>query len=325
MSSSHPLTLSCGSYDINQALATGEVRAQGIDLTVLVLPSPERHARMALHREFDVCELSMATFLTIWGSGDRSLVAIPAFPHRRFRHGFIFVPEASTISDPAELSGRRIGLRTWQTTAGLWARGILQDDHGVDLRSVQWVTQDAEDVPFPDAFPFSITRARDGDSVVEMLQRGELHALIYPELPAGAGEPGSGIRRLFADSKAAEIDYFRRTGNFPIMHTVVLRRELVERLPWVARELLEAFRASKDRAFDRMRDPRSVSLAWLRESLAEQSEILGPDPWSYEFQSNRVPLETVIRYGHEQGMLPSLIPAAELFVASTVEELPSYV
>jgi len=325
MSPSHSLTLACGSYDINHALATGEIRARGIDLTVLVLPSPERHARMALHREFDVCELSMATFLTIWGSGDRSLIAIPAFPHRRFRHGFIFVPEASTISDPAELNGRRIGLRTWQTTAGLWARGILQDDHGVDLRAVQWVTQDAEDVPPPDGFPFSIARARAGESVVEMLRRGELDALIYPELPAGAGEPGSGIRRLFPDSKAAEIDYVRRTGNFPIMHTVVIRRVLVDRLPWAARELLEAFRASKDRALDRMRDPRSVSLAWLREALAEQREILGPDPWSYEFEANRVPLGTMIRYGYEQGMLPGPIPPAELFVASTVEELPSYV
>jgi len=325
MSSHHSITLSCGDYDINQALATGEVRPQGMDLTVLLLPSPERHARMALHREFDVCELSMATFLAIWGSGDRSLVAIPAFPHRRFRHGFIFVPESSKISDPGELSGERIGLRTWQTTAGLWARGILQDDHGVDLRSVQWLTQDAEDVPLADDMPFSITRVGETDSVVAMLQRGELDALIYPELPAGAGKPGSGIRRLFPDSKAAEIDYFRRTGNFPIMHTVVIRRELVERLPWAPRELLESFRASKDRAFDRMRDPRSVSLAWLREALAEQSEIMGPDPWSYDFEANRVPLETVIRYGHEQGMLPSPIPAADLFATATVEDLPSYV
>jgi 4,5-dihydroxyphthalate decarboxylase len=325
MSTSHSITLSCGDYDINHALATGEIRPQGLDLTVLLLRSPERHARMALHREFDVCEMSMATFLAMWGGGDRSVIAIPAFPHRRFRHGFIFVPENSKITDPSELNGGRVGLRTWQTTAGLWARGILQDDHAVDLRSVQWFTQDAEDVPFSADFPFSITRVAEGDSVVEMLQRGELDALIYPELPKGAGEPGSGIRRLFPDPKAAEIDYFRRSGIFPIMHTVVIRRELVERLPWAARELLEAFRASKDRAFERMQDPRRVSLAWLREALAEQARIMGPDPWSYELDANRTPLETVIRYGHEQGMLPSLIAPAELFAPSTVEELPSYV
>lgn len=325
MPSGHAITLSCGDYDINRALVTGEVRPRGLDLTVLLLSSPERHARMALHREFDVCEMSMATFLTMWGSGDRSLVAIPAFPHRRFRHGFIFVPESSPITDPTELSGGRIGLRTWQTTAGLWARGILQDEHGVDLRSIDWVTQDAEDVAVSGDFPFSLRRVTAGDSVVAMLRRSELDALIYPELPVDAGKPGSGIRRLFPDPKRAEIAYFRRTGNFPIMHTVVMRSELVDRLPWAARELLAAFRASKDRAFERMRDPRSVSLAWLREALAEQSDILGTDPWSYELEANRVPLETIIRYAHEQGMLPRPIPPADLFVASTVEDLPAYV
>lgn len=316
-----PLTFACGDYDINHAIATGEVRPRGIDLTVLTLPSPERHARMALHAEFDVCELSMATLLAMRGAGDRRFVAIPAFPHRRFRHGFIFVGERAGIAHPADLNGRRIGLRTWQTTAGLWARGILQDDYGVDLASIRWVTQDAEDTPLAHADRFEIARVEPGRTVIEELLAGHLDALIYPEAPA----PETGIRRLFEDPRREEIAYFERTGIFPIMHTVVIRREILDELPWVARELLEALRESKRRAFDRMRDPRRVSLAWWREAVDEQRRVLGPDPWAYELAANRGALETLIRYAREQGLVPERIAPEELFAPSTVDELPAYV
>lgn len=321
MTSHRPaLTLACGDYDINRALADGRVAPRGVDLTVLTLPSPERHARMAIHREFDICELSMATYLALIGSGDRSLLAIPAFPHRRFRHGFIFVGGGSRIESPEQLSGRRIGLRTWQTTAGLWARGILQDDHGVDLRSIDWVTQDAEDVPLGHMEEFRIRRVDPGRTVVEELRTGRLDALIYPEAPREEG-----VRRLFPDPKRMEIDYHRRTGIFPIMHTVVIRRELLETMPWLAREMLDAFRRSKDEGLAVMRDPRQVSLAWLREAIEEQEAILGPDPWAYDFPRNRSTVETLIRYAHEQGFVPEPVPPEELFVPSTLEALPSYV
>lgn len=319
------LTLALGDYDINRALITGEVAPQGLDLTVITLSSPERHARMVRHDEFDVCELSLATLLALHGTGRRDLVAIPAFPHRRFRHGFAFVRGDGNITRPEELGGRRIGLRTWQTTAGLWLRGILQDDHGLDLRSVEWVTQDDEDVPMAAGSGFRIRRAGSGSDVVAMLRGGELDALIYPEAPPGLGAQGSPLRRLFADPKAAEIDYHRRTGIFPPMHAVVVRRELVEELPWLARELLEAFRRSKDRAFAAMRDPRRVSLAWLREALAEQEAILGPDPWAYDFSPTAPALATLVRYAHEQALVGDVFPPAELFAPSTLEDLPSYI
>ena len=320
MSVLRPLSLAVGDYDINRGLITGAVSPQGVALTVLALPSPERHARMALHREFDICEFSMATLLAMHGAGDRSLVAVPAYPHRRFRHGFVYVREGSAIQRPEDLSGRRIGLRTWQTTAGLWLRGILSDEHSVDLRSIEWITQDAEDVPLEHASGYSINQTARGENVVDMLVAGELDALIYPEAPRAAG-----IRPLFADPKAAEIDYFRRTGIFPIMHAVVIKRELAEELTWLPREVLVTFRRSKQLAFDAMRDPRKVSLAWLREALNEQQAILGPDPWMYDFAGNRKALETVVRYAYEQGFIPEPFSPAELFAAATVEELPSYV
>ena len=314
------LTLACGDYDINRALIEGRVTPRGVDLTVLAMPSPERHARMAANREFDVCELSMATYLAMLGTGDRSLVAIPAFPHRRFRHGFLFVGPRARIGSPADLNGRRVGLRTWQTTAGLWLRGILADDHGLDLRSVEWVTQDAEDVAAVGLHAFRLRPVEAGSTVVERLLDGELDALIYPEAPDAPG-----VRRFWTDARAEEIAYVRRTGIFPIMHAVVIRRELVEELPWLARELLEAFRRSKDEAFAAMRDPRRVSLAWWREAREEQEAILGPDPWAYEIGRNRAALETLLRYAHEQGLLREPLAIEDLFVPSTLEELPAYV
>lgn len=314
------LTLAVGDYDINRGLIEGRVAPRGVDLTVIAMPSPERHTRMASHREFDICELSMATYLAMLGSGDRSLVAIPAFPHRRFRHGFLFVGPHSRIESPCDLGDGRIGLRTWQTTAGLWLRGILQDDHGLDLRSVEWVTQDAEDVPTAGLHDFRLRRVGPGATVVDRLLTNELDALIYPEAPNAPG-----VRRFWADARAEEIRYFGRTGIFPIMHAVVVRREIAEEMPWLARELLEAFRRSKDEAFAAMRDPRRVSLAWWREAHEEQESILGPDPWAYDVARNRPALEAILRYAREQGFTPDELSVDELFVPSTLEDLPSYV
>ena len=319
------LSLACGDYDINQALIRGDVVPQGVDLTVITAPSPERHWRMLRNHEFDACELSLGSTLVAHDRGEPALVAIPAFPHRRFRHGYVFVAVASGIRSPRDLEGRRVGLRTWQTTAGLWARGILQDDHGVDLRSIDWVAQDEEDIPLQPGHGFRIGRAPEGRDVTELLEAGELDALIYPELPDNVRRGDPRVARLFADPKAAEIDYVTRTGFFPLMHTVVIRREVAEAHPWLPRELLVAFEASKQRAFDAMRDPRRVSLAWFAEALAEQRRILGDDPWAYDFARNRAALETMIRWSHEQGLISCRFPPEALFAPSTLEPPPAYV
>jgi 4,5-dihydroxyphthalate decarboxylase len=319
------LSIALGDYDINAGLISGDVAPQGVELLPIVLPSPERHWRMSRSLEFDICEFSLATFLTLHDRGTFPVVAIPAFPHRRFRHGYVFVREGSPIRQPADLNGKRIGLRTWETTAGLWMRGALQDEYGVDLASIEWLTQDEEDAPLLHADRFRISRVAEGESVVAMLERGELDALIYPDVPPGAGQPGSPIQRLFPDPKAAEMEYVRRTGFFPLMHTVVIKREVVEAHPWLPLNLLEAFRRSKDAAFARMRDPRSVSLAWLREALDEQTAALGPDPWCYEFAANRAQLETMIRWAAEQGLVAAPFPPEDLFAPSTLEESPAYV
>lgn len=319
------LSLACGRYDINEALLRGEVAPQGVELNAQAFPSPERHRRMSRNLEFDVCEFSMATYLMIHDRRSLPVTAIPAFPHRRFRHGFVFVNSEAGITEPKQLDGRRVGIRNWGTTAGLWVRGILADQGGVDLTSIVWVAQDDEDVPLEHAAAYRIERVPEGKTVTRMVETGELDALIYPELPRSilTGDPR--VRPMFPDARQAEIAYFEETGIFPIMHTVLVRKDIVEAHPWVARNLLTAFQQSKDRAFQAMQDPRWVSLAWFREALEEQVRILGPDPWAYEFEPNRSVLETMIRYAHEQGLIARRFAPEDLFERSTLERLPAYV
>ncbi len=319
------LTLACGTYDINRGLIDGEVQPQGIDLTVLTYASPQRHWRMGRNEEFDVCEFSMSTFLMLQGRGDNPFVAIPAFPHRRFRHSFIFTNADAGIRSPKDLEGRKVGLRSWQTTAGLWARGILADDYDVDLHKIQWLCQDEEDVPFDIPPHYSIERVPEGKTVTKMLEEGEIDALIYPEMPGSVLRGDPRVTRLFPDYKAEEMRHYQKTGFFPIMHTVVIRKEILEENPWVAVNMLNAFRESKDLAFRKMEDPRSISLAWVRDLIEEQRRVLGNDPWRYEFEPNRKAIEAMIRWSHEQGMIPNTFNAEELFVPASLDELPHYV
>lgn len=331
MSTRISLSLACGDYDINRGLIEGTVVPQGIDLTVLVYPTPPRQWRMDRHSEFDVCEFSMSSYLVAFDRARAGqplamepVVAIPAFPHRRFRHSYIFVNTSAGIESPRDLEGRKVGLRTWQATAGLWARGILQDEYGVDLRKVSWRLSDDEAIPAPVMASFDMERIPTGESVTRMLLDGELDALIYPEMPAALLDRDPRIRRLFPDYKQREMDYYRRTGCFPIMHTVVVKQSVLQRHPWIARNMLIAFRQSKDLAFVRMRDPRSTSLAWVRELIEEQESVLGADPWAYNLADNVTALQTMIRYSHEQGLITGPMEPEELFAPSTIGELPAY-
>ncbi len=319
------LSLACGDYDLLQPLLHGEVRPEGIDLVVVRLPSPERHWRMLRHEEFDVCELSLASYLVDRDRTDR-FTAIPVFPHRRFRHGYLFVRTDGPVRKPGDLRGRRVGLRTFQNTAGLWVRGILQHDYGLDLRTVQWVAQDEEDLPL-DLAPRGIRleRVPPGGNVDRMLVDGELDAVIYPEVLPSYRRGDPAVRRLFENYPEVEKAYFRRTGIFPIMHTVVVRTALLERHPWVATNLLRAFEASKRECIRRLQDPRRVSLAWFLPALEEERRILGPDPWAYGFEPNRHTLEVAAQYAHEQGLTSRRLEVTGLFAPSTLDQPPRFV
>ncbi len=318
------LTLACGDYDLTRGLIEGTTPPQGIDLIVLTMPSPERHWRMTKGQEFDVCEFSMASYLASREAG-LPFTAIPAFPHRRFRHSFMVVNAKAGIQQPSDLRGKRVGLRTWQTTAGVWQRGMLQSEYGLPVDQVRWVAQSEEDIPLQLPPGISLERLPADANLDTMLADGELEAAFYPELLPSLARGDSRVRRLFHDSKAEEQAYFRKTGIFPIMHTVVIRDEILRAHPWVAQNLLQAFERAKEQAYRRLENPRTVSLAWMRDLLEEQRAVMGPDPWVYGFAPNRHTLETFCEYGHQQGLTRRRLSAEELFVPDTLAEIPKYV
>ncbi len=309
------LTLACGDYETIYALKEGIVKPDGIELTVLTdMSSDVRHWRMIRNREFDVAELSMSNYLIARFIG-LPLVAIPVFLHRRFRHGFIFINVSKGIEKPTDLNGKRVGLRNFQVTNNLWVRGILEHEYQVPHKSIQWFMQDEEEVVFTPPKGLSLQRIPLGKKLEKMLVEGELDAVIHPEVIQPIVDKDRRVRRLFENYKELEIDYYKRTGIFPIMHTTAIKQEIVEQYPWVPISLLEAFQRAKEIAYQRMENPRRVPLAWFRHTLEEQEEIVGKDPWVYGLgEANQKNLATLVQYSHEQGLIGTRIPIEELFI-----------
>src|SRR5712692_5489378 len=306
------LSLACGYYDLLRPLIEGAVAPAGIDLNVLTMASPERHGRMLRHEEFDVCELSLIAYLVAWDQ-KRAFTAIPVFPHRRFRHGYMVKRMNCGIEKPSDLNGKRVALDTLQNSAGLWMRGILQDHYGVDLKTIEWWCQEEEDVPFEPAKWMKLKRVPEGKNVDQMLLDGELEVALYPEVLPSIRNGSPKVALLFPDPKAAEIDYYKKSGIFPIMHTVVIKNHILEKNPWVAMSLVQAFQRAKEVCFERMRDPRSFALVWVQDLMREQKEIFGADPWPYNIDDNRKDLEAAIRYEYEQGMIKKKPEIEDLF------------
>jgi len=317
MSKKINLTLAVGDYESIRALKEGTVEPDGIELTVLTdMNSDVRHWRMLRNRQFDVAELSMSNYLMAKYTG-LPFTAIPVFLHRRFRHGFIFLNVSKVISKPTDLIGKKVGLRNFQATANLWIRGILEHEFGVPHRSLNWFKQDDEEVDWAPPADLKIQRIAPGKSIEKMLVEGEIDALIHPELIQPILDKDKRVTRLFPNYRDLEIDYFKRTGFFPIMHTTAIKQEIVDKYPWVPINLMRAFEASKQAAYRRMENPRIVPLAWFRSFVEEQEEILGADPWIYGLGDvNRRALETLMQYSMEQGLIGRKIGLEELFVAT---------
>lgn len=317
------LSLACGSYDLLRPLIEGTVAPDGIDLNVLTMASPERHGRMLRHEEFDTCELSLVAYLVAWDQR-RLFTAIPAFPHRRFRHAYMVKRANCGIEQPADLNGKRVGLDALQNSAGLWMRGILQDHYGVDLKSIEWWCQEEEDIPFEPAKWMRVERVSKGKNIDQMLLGGELEAALYPETLPSIRNKSPKVGLLFPNPKKAEIDYFKKSGIFPIMHTVVIKNEILEKHPWVAVSVLQAFQQSKEICYERMKDPRNFALVWVKELMQEQEAIFGSDPWPYNLEANRKALEAVVRYEYDQGMIKKKPKVDDLFFPASLQEIQHY-
>jgi len=318
------LCLACGFYDLLRPLIDGVTAPAGIDLNILTMPSPERHGRMLRHEEFDICELSLAAYLVARDSG-RPFTAIPVFSHRRFRHLYMVKRMHCGIEKPADLNGKRVGLDTLQNSAGLWMRGILQDHYGVDLRSIEWWCQEEEDIPFEPARWMKVQRVPKGKDIDQMLLDGDLEGALYPEILPSIRNNSSKVGLLFLNPKEAEIEYYKKSGIFPIMHTVVVKNEILKQNPWVAVSLIQAFQESKEVCYRQMKDPRNFALVWVKELMQEQEAIFGPDPWPYNLEDNRKALEAVVRYEYDQGMIKKKPKIEELFFPASLQEIQHYV
>lgn len=318
------LKFSCGLYDRMWPLYTGEVRPEGIDLDFVVSESPRAlFDHMSGPDAFDIAEMSASEFVCRFDAGQCPFVAMPVFPSRLFRHGFITVNRKAGISAPKDLEGKRIGTQIYTQTASVWTRGMLAHDYGVDLATIHWVQGDL-DKPgahgnpeiMPLLKPAPIEPNRSGKPLAQLLEEGELDALITPRLPKSFGAHPD-IARLFPDFRAVELDYYRRTGIFPIMHLVVIRRDVYDAHSFVAESLYAAFTAAKDRAVARMRSRSGTlpyMLPWMKADVEEQRRVFGADPWPYGIEPNRPTLEAFVDYLFEQDMIARKIPVEDLFV-----------
>jgi 4,5-dihydroxyphthalate decarboxylase len=309
------LTLACGDYEITKPLMEGVVQPDGIDLVVITdMDSTTRHWRFLRNRDFDMAETSASSYIVARDQGF-PIEGLPVFLHRRFRHGFVYINTTKGIEKPADLIGRKIGLKSYLVTAGHWLRGILEHEYGVPHRSIDWYAELDEDVPFEVPPGLKLHRLPHDKSVETMLAEGELDAVIHSSLikPLVAGDKR--VARLFPDFKTEEQRYFAKTGIFPIMHVLGIKREVVEQYPWVPINMFHAFNRAKAIAMKRMENPRIVPLAWYREAWEEQQQVLGPDPWEYGLTPrNRNTLQTLASYSREQGLLRRDWSVEELFL-----------
>ena len=312
------LTFACGIYDRTDALRTGEVTLDDIDLDFLAIQNPrDIFDRMGAHQEFDVSEFSSSEFISRLARGNCPFVALPVFPARVFRHGYIYINRKAGIQTPKDLEGRRVGVALYTMTAAVWIRGHLAHQYGVDLSTIQWVEgainhpgRHGEPSAPPLIKPARIEHDPKGRSLSELLATGEIDALTGTQHP----HPHPDVAPLFPDARAVERDFFLRTRIFPIMHVVVIRRDLYGREPWVAENLFQAFVNAKNLALARMHKGHPYMLPWVHDDIEEVDEVFGGDPYPYGIEANRPTLEALVGYLAEQHFIPRAMPIEDVFV-----------
>jgi 4,5-dihydroxyphthalate decarboxylase len=322
------LTVACGDYDRTHALQTGAVQAEGIRLNYVPLGPEEMFWRMSSFKEFDASEMSLSNHITMVSRGDAPFVAIPVFPSRFFRHSCVFINVDSAIKKPEDFKGKRVGVAEYSMTAAVWVRGFLADDYGVKASDVHWFTGGQEEAGRKERVKLNLPPEIKLDPIADdktlngMLENGEIHALISARSPSCFVKGSPKVGRLFPNYKEVEIDYYKRTKIFPIMHTLVLRKEVYDRYPWSARSLYKAFGEAKDRAIDRLNisNPLPYTLPWLIPEAELLRDTFGPDWWPYGIDANRHVLQTLIRYMGEQGLLAKPVKVEELFAANVAGE-----
>ncbi len=315
------LTLSCWDYDRTRPLMDGRVQVEGIDLNCVCLPPVENFRRQVQHHESDVSEFSLSYLTYMRSRGDWDYIGIPVFLSRVFRHSSIYVNANAGITKPQDLVGKRVGVPHYPMTAAVWIRQLLQADYGVRPEQIQWFYEGEPVFPWTPPPALSLTQIEPGKSLDVMLESGELAALLSVLKPATFLQGSPNVKRLFENYRAVEEDYNRRTRLFPIMHTVIVRREIQDKYPWVAVNLFKAFRQARDLCYQDMlqTDALKYSLPWLPAEVEQTQKLMGKDFWPYGLEKNRHVIETLVRSSFEQGLAAREIPIEELFARETHE------
>ncbi len=326
------LTVGCFQYDTTRALFDGSVREDGIDAVMETAATlPEIFSRLIRGDEFDVAELGITFYLRLLENG-LPYVALPIFPNRVFRHSCVFVNVHSGITEPGDLAGKTIGeFGTYGQDSGVWAKGILMDEYGFKPEKSRWLIGGLElpappfdFIPHPHPAEVDVRAAPEGRALGAMLDAGEIDALFSANVPECvlAGSPN--VARLFPDFEPLERDYCRRTGIFPIMHTVVIRRELLRERPGLAHDVYRLFSRAKDVAADRYRQNRRLYQAqtmvpWMNALVERNGEAFPEDWWPYGIAANRTALDASLRYHHEQGLTRRRWRVEDVFAAELLD------
>jgi 4,5-dihydroxyphthalate decarboxylase len=318
------LNFACGPYDRTQALRDGTIKPEGIDLNYITLQPAEIFWRMLQYQEFHVSEMSLSNYTSLVSDGNAPFIAIPVFPSRVFRHGYFFINTTKGIEKPSDLKGKRGGVPEYSMTAAVYMRGLMQHEFGVKPSDVEWVQGRTDRLGRKLPSDIRLTQAPAGTELGDLLERGEIDFLITANNPLSFRRGAKTVRRLLPNYAEAEKDYYRRTKIYPIMHTVVIRRDIYERDPWVALNMYKALCQSKEHCYHLVAETGSpkASFAWLQPMIEEEQAIIGRDWYPYGIEQNRPTIEALLQYTYEQGLTARRVKLDELFAPSTLRDIP---
>ncbi len=314
------VTIATGDYDHFRDFKSGLIEAEGIDPTWMELDLHEIFTRFAAWREWHVSEMSFAKFSAQVTADNPDIIGLPVFASRVFRLSSIYVNPSKGIRTPADLKGKRIGVPEWAQTAAVYTRGWLQHDAGVPLTSIDWVQAGTEDIGRTEKVPLNLpeglklTQVND-KSLSEMLLSGDIDAFVSASIPKAFLADNKNIVRLFANHREEEENYYRRTGVWPIMHVIAMRRDILQEFPWIARNLYLAFDASRKRAMKRLFDGSAsrYPVPWLYDNVVQMRELFKGDFYPYGIEENRTTLEAFLKWSYEQGIAKKLVKPEDIF------------
>lgn len=321
------LTMACWNYDRTRALLEERIPVDGIELNYLNLPVEETFFRMLRQREFDVAEMSLSSYTLSLFRENPPFIALPVFPSRFFRHSCIYIHAGSGIREPKDLAGKRIGNPEYQMTAPVWIRGILSDEYGVPVTGATYLSGGEEEPGRPEKLAlslpphFRLEPIPATKTLSQMIDSGEIDALYTARAPSTFTRGSGQVRRLFPDYAAVERTYYLKTKIFPIMHTVVIRREVYEQNRWVAQSLYKALAAAQKEVYEDLHETAALKfmLPWLLPHVEETEKLMGRNFWPYGLQDNEHTLSTFLRYSFEQGLSKRQLAPKELFAPESLE------